>query len=256
MLQSRFIYHLFIYSMRLAKFLSQAGICSRRQAGRLIDDGLVSVNGEVAGQLTFVDGDEQIIADGQIANIAVRFDYWLYNKPVGVNCVLNKDDPSSIINHLKLPNRLFPVGRLDKDSHGLLLLTNHGELCHRLLSPAYQHQKCYRVKVEPHYDVADLVCDNSQDAVKAMSNGVNIKGQTTKPCVINMLGTNHFEITLTQGLNRQIRRMALTQGYKVIDLQRIGIANLLLEDLAIGQSRRLTDLELNQLKSLLFTAET
>ena len=230
--------------MRLAKFLSQAGICSRRQAGRLIDAGLVSVDGKIAEQLTFVSGCEDIICDGQSAQLPTQFDYLLYNKPVGINCVFNKSDPSSIINHLDLPNRLFPVGRLDKDSHGLLLLTNNGELCHRLLAPQFEHNKRYVVTVEPHYKVASLCPKTSPDFITAMSAGIKIKEQITKPCVVNLLATNRFEITLTQGLNRQIRRMALTQGYKVVDLQRISIVNLTLGDLPIGQSRNLSKAEI------------
>jgi pseudouridine synthase len=250
---SPFCYHhnlthpLKIHPMRLAKFLSQAGICSRRQAGRLIDAGLVSVDGTIAGQLTFVAGHEHIVADGQTAQFPSQFEYLIYNKPIGVDCVFDESDPSSIINHLPLPNRLFPVGRLDKDSHGLLLLTNHGDLCHRLLSPAHLHQKRYWVTVEPHHKVADLALNTSAKFIKAISNGVEIKGQITKPCVVTLLGTNRFEITLIQGLNRQIRRMALTQGYKVVDLQRVGIVNLLLGDLPVGQSRPLTATELNEL---------
>jgi pseudouridine synthase len=234
--------------MRLAKFLSQAGICSRRQAGRLIDAGLVTVDGVIAGQLTFVQGQENIIADGQCAKLPNQFEYLLYNKPVGVDCVVNKNDPSSVINHLQLPSRLFPVGRLDKDSHGLLLLTNDGHLCHQLLSPEHSHDKHYLVTVEPHKNVADLTSATADSFITAINNGVKVKGQITKPCEITLLATNRFEIVLTQGLNRQIRRMAQAQKYNVIDLQRVSIANLQLGSLSLGSMRSLTTTELSMLK--------
>lgn len=222
--------------MRLAKFLSLAGICSRRHAGRLIDAGLVTVNGQLAGHLTFVDGNETIIADGKSATLPEQYHYIIYHKPVGIDCVFKADNPNSIINQLNLPMRLFPVGRIDKDSHGLMLLTNDGDWCNRLLSPQYEHPKRYLVSVEPLYDLPDI----DEAFVASMSNGIVLNGVMTLPCEVELLATNRFAITLHQGLNRQIRRMAKSLGYLVVDLQRVSMGNLELGDLAVGQWRDLS----------------
>jgi 16S rRNA U516 pseudouridylate synthase RsuA-like enzyme len=178
---------------------------------------------------------------------------------------MNVNDPASITHKLhsqNLPNRLFPVGRLDKDSHGLLLLTNHGDLCHRLLSPDFVHSKRYLVTVEPHFGVSELgvaelgvaelgVNDSvAEQFVRSISAGVQIKGELTQPCQVEMLATNRFAITLTQGRNRQIRLMALAFGYRVVDLQRVSIVNLELADLPLDQWRSVDEEELAGLLAL------
>ncbi len=233
--------------MRLAQFLVHAGVCSRRGAIKMIADGHVSVNGKVAEHPAMVTGDEEIIADGQKAILPDQCTYVIYNKSVGIDCNCVANNPSSIVNHLTLPTRLFPVGRIDKDSHGLMLLTNDGALCQRLLSPDYSHPKTYRVSVEPHYQQPDIGVDFQQK----MSQGIELDGVFTLPCKLKLLSKNQFEITLTQGLNRQIRRMSRTLGYKVIDLQRVSILNLTLDNLSLNQSRELNNEEISELKALL-----
>ena len=233
--------------MRLTQFLVHAGICSRRVAIKMIADGLVSINGKVATHPATVNGDEEIIADGQKAELPAQCCYVIYNKPVGIDCNCVASNPQSIVNHVSLPTRLFPVGRIDKDSHGLMLLTNDGILCQRLLSPDYSHPKTYLVSVEPHYQQPDIGAEFQQK----MSQGIELDGVLTRPCTLNLLGKNCFEITLTQGLNRQIRRMSRSLGYKVIDLQRIRILNLTLNNVALNQSRELSNAEISELKALL-----
>ncbi|WP_372739955.1 pseudouridine synthase [Neptunomonas sp.] len=238
--------------MRLTQFLVHAGICSRRAAIKMIADGLVSINGIVAEHPATVEGDEKIIADGRKAILPDQCCYVIYNKPVGIDCNCVADNPHSIVNHVTRPTRLFPVGRIDKDSHGLMLLTNDGILCQRLLSPDYSHPKTYLVSVEPHYRQPDIGTDFQQ----RMSQGIELDGVLTRPCQLKLLSKNRFEITLTQGLNRQIRRMTRSLGYKVIDLQRIRILNLTLSSLALNQSRELSNTEISELKAHLSHSQT
>jgi pseudouridine synthase len=233
--------------MRLTQFLVHAGICSRRAAIKMIANGLVSINGQVAVHPATLAGDEEVIADGQKAVLPKQCCYVIYNKPVGIDCNCIANNPHSIVNHITLPTRLFPVGRIDKDSHGLMLLTNDGILCQRLLSPDYSHPKTYLVSVEPHYQQPDIGADFQQ----RMSQGIELDGVKTLPCKLKLLSKNHFEIILTQGLNRQIRRMSRALGYKVIDLQRVRILNLTLNNLALNQSRELSGSEITKLKDLL-----
>lgn len=239
--------------MRLSQFLVFAGICSRHSASKLIAARLVTIDGVIAEHPCFVSGQEEIIADGTLAILPDQCSYVLYNKPVGVDCNCNADNPQSIVNQLVLPPavsiRLFPVGRIDKDSHGLMLLTNDGDLCYRLLSPDYSHPKTYRVTVEPHYKKPDIDADFQQK----MTQGIDLDGTLTLPCELTIFDKNQFTITLTQGLNRQIRRMSRALGYKVIDLQRIHIMNLALGDLPLNQSRELTTEELATLKKHIST---
>lgn len=233
--------------MRLTQFLVHAGICSRRAAIKMIADGLVSIDGNIAQHPATLTGNEKVIADGQKAELPKQCCYVIYNKPVGIDCNCVDSNPQSIVNHVTVPTRLFPVGRIDKDSHGLMLLTNDGVLCQRLLSPDYSHPKTYLVSVEPHYQQPDI----GADFLQKMSQGIELDGVSTLPCTLKLITRNQFEITLTQGLNRQIRRMSRALGYKVIDLQRIRILNLTLKHLALNQSRELRDAEITELKALL-----
>lgn len=221
--------------MRLSQYLSVAGVCSKRTASRRIRAGDVLVNGVVADNHTVITGDERIIVDGQAILLPENYTYVVYNKPVGVDCNCRPNDPASIVNHLVLPKRLFPVGRLDKDSHGLLLLTDNGGLCHRLLSTDAHYRKTYRVSVRPHYqrpDIGSAFRDHMQQ-------GIELDGLRTLPCELVMIGVNQFVITLRQGLHRQIRRMSRVLGYHVTDLQRISIGDVELEGLALGDWRYL-----------------
>ncbi|NRA55544.1 MAG: pseudouridine synthase [Gammaproteobacteria bacterium] len=230
--------------MRLAQFISRSGFCSRRAASRLIDSGVVTVAGKLAGHLSFVDGTEEVAIAGTVVTLAKQARYVIYNKPVGIDCNCNEDDPDSIINQLTFSPRLFPVGRLDKDSHGLLLLTNDGDLCHRLLAPQFNHPKTYLVTVEPYYGMGNI----NDEFVLKMSQPITLKQATTKACTVELVGLNQFKITLTQGLNRQIRKMAQVCGYRVVDLQRLTLVNLELGTLALGQWRDLSSAELADLK--------
>ena len=248
--------------MRLAKFISAAGHCSRRAASRLIDEKRVLVDGLIAGHLTFVDGAQCVSIGEQVISVCSQSRVYLYHKPVGIDCNCDESNPHSIVHRIKSifqqspqqsiedslpskPSRLFPVGRLDKDSHGLLLLTNDGELCHQLLSPDFSHAKVYRVVVTPSYrNVRAQRPLIDQAFVDAMNDGVLLKGVLTKPAMVNIIADNQYEITLIQGLNRQIRRMASSQGFKVIDLQRISLAGLKLADLDVDQCRPLTSSEM------------
>ncbi|BBB29533.1 pseudouridine synthase [Neptunomonas japonica] len=233
--------------MRLTQFLVHAGVCSRRAAIKMIADGHVSIDGQVAVHPSTVTGDEEIIAGGEKATLPTQCCYVIYNKPVGIDCNCVADNPHSIINHVTLPTRLFPVGRIDKDSHGLMLLTNDGVLCQRLLSPDYSHPKTYLVTVEPHYQQPDI----GDDFQQKMSQGIQLDNVLTRPCKLTLLSKNRFKITLTQGLNRQIRRMTRSLGYKVVDLQRVSIMNLSLQGLPLNQLRELTNEEAHELKTRL-----
>jgi len=239
--------------LRLAKYIAQAGVCSRRAASRLIDAGEAFVNGEVANHLTFVTEQDTIIVAGEAITLSAQRIYIAYHKPVGIDCNFNSDDPTSLINHIANdgPHRLFAVGRLDKDSSGLLLLTNDGECCHRLLSPLYKQAKRYIVNVRPSFEriAANDAALNSQ-FVSALSGGVLIDGQVTLPCQVSLLSENCFEIILTQGLNRQIRKMALSQGFIVTALQRVTFANISLDDLSTGEQRALFKDEIDEILCL------
>jgi len=222
--------------IRLSKSIADSGLCSRRQAGRLIVAGTVTVGGMVARTNGWVDTCDyaSITVDGKKLSVITNKHYLIYNKPVGIDCnYSNRTD--SLKTQIDFPTRLFPIGRLDKDSQGLLLLTNDGEFCQQLMHPRYHHPKTYRVHVDK----------NLQDNfVALMSAGVEILDTVTQTCNVTVINEVEFEIILTQGLNRQIRRMCKTLGYKVTDLKRTKILSIELGDLAIGHWRTLQKTEL------------
>lgn len=230
--------------MRLAQYIALTGLCSRRAAARLIREGKITIDGRRANHIDSIttietrQGMEVVqkicVEDRPIKPIEAK-QYWILNKRVGTDCRLLANEPSSLIHLLPAQPRLYPVGRLDKDSHGLLLLTNDGNLTQRLLHPDYQHTKRYEVRLDRPFDDSFL---------HQMANGVNYKSVITLPCHTRRLGADRFEIILTQGLNRQIRRMSQALGYKVIDLKRIAIATLQLGELPKGELRPLTGDEL------------
>ena len=233
--------------MRLAKYLALTGYCSRRAATRLIRDGHVMFNERLANHIDSVtlidtpDGQdclEQIVVDGERLKAVEAKAYWLFNKAVGTDSRLLADLPNSLLHLLPPSPRLYPVGRLDKDSRGLLLLTNDGELTHQLMHPDFGHNKTYHVRVDRDFDEAFL---------QRMAAGVSYKEVTTLPCTITRLASDSYEIILTQGLNRQIRRMSQALGFKVIDLKRVSIQTLELADLAEGEMRPLSQTELGKL---------
>lgn len=230
---------------RLAKWIAHSGYCSRRAAERLIAAGAVSVNGAVAKHTDAVSALDRIcINDEPLAGLPPLC-YMLYHKPVGVDCNNRPQDPASLYQVLKLlPQRLFAVGRLDKDSSGLLLLTNDGELCQHLLHPDYYHEKSYRVDTDKAI-TADFIAN--------MATGVRWqlgeKVYQSRPCKVEQSGTRQFYITLTQGLHRQIRYMCKALGYRVIVLQRERLLNLQLNGLPVAALRKLSEAELTQLLS-------
>ncbi|MCL1088220.1 23S rRNA pseudouridine(2604) synthase RluF [Shewanella profunda] len=239
--------------MRLAKYLAQCGIGSRREACRLIAAGRITLNGRTASHTDPVSLDEtfhcldRIELDGIPISSAEKLVYWMFNKAVGTDCRLLEQDKTSLLHLLPKTPRLYPVGRLDKDSRGLLLLTNDGALTHKLMHPSFAHSKTYHVQLDRPFD--DIFLTNMAERVK-------YKEVQTLPCQVSRLSSDSFEIVLTQGLNRQIRRMSKALGYRVIDLERVAIMTLNLRELALGelqegQMRPLTKSEIAELKAAL-----
>jgi 23S rRNA pseudouridine2604 synthase len=220
--------------VRLNKYISETGACSRREADKWIDAGRVTCNGQVAALGTrVVDGDEVCI-DGEPIGAKKKPIYIALNKPVGVTCTTEADVEDNIIDLVGYPERIFPIGRLDKDSQGLILLTNDGDIVNEILRSENNHEKEYVVTVDR--PVTDL-------SLKMMASGVKIMGELTKPCRVSRIDRESFRMILTQGLNRQIRRMCSALGYKAQRLERVRIMNIHLGDLKPGQWRYLTDPE-------------
>ena len=225
---------------RINKFLSEVGYCSRRQADTLIDQGRVYVNRKPAVMGMKVLEEDMIEIDGEKINQSKKKKIFIaLNKPRGVVCTTNAGvEENNIIDFLKFPERVFPIGRLDKSTTGLILLTNDGETANRILKTANNNEKEYLVKVNRPIP---------ESILKKMSEGVPMLGKTTKKCIVEKVKTNQFKITLTQGLNRQIRRMCDYFDYKVVSLQRIRIMNIKL-DLPEGKFRLLNNQEIKGLK--------
>ena len=225
---------------RLALLIAQSGLCSRRAASRLITAGRVSVNGEPASHTLHLPDASSICVDGKPLPTQAKLSYYLYHKPVGIDCNIRPEDPSSIAAVLHgLPARLYPVGRLDKDSRGLLLLTNDGALTHRLLHPGAKQAKTYWVEVDK-----PLRADFSARFAAGISWQVGPHQYQALPCQARPLGTSRFEVILYEGQNRQIRYMCRELGYRVQDLRRVAIGKLALGSLAAGELRPLTAAEL------------
>jgi 23S rRNA pseudouridine2604 synthase len=226
--------------MRLNKFISETGVCSRRVADQWIDAGRVTVNGVTATLGTQVNDGDEVLLDNQPLSSKPNPVYLALNKPVGITCTTERHVVGNIIDFIHYPQRIFPIGRLDKDSDGLILLTNNGDIVNDVLRVENAHEKEYRVTVDKPVTDAFL---------KGMASGVRILGTLTKPCVVRRLGANSFSIILTQGLNRQIRRMCAAFDYRVRRLQRIRIMHIELGNLKMGQWRLLTEKEALQLQS-------
>jgi 23S rRNA pseudouridine2604 synthase len=222
--------------MRLNKFISESGRCSRREADEWLADGRVTVNGRIAGLGDVVETDDEVRVDGdlvrsrQSAGAKSRVYIALY-KPRGITCTTESDVENNIVDFVDYPERIFPIGRLDKDSEGLILLTNDGDIVNRLLRVENRHEKEYVVTVNRAI---------TPEFVARMSRGVDIGEQVTRPCKVQRLSKFTFRIVLTQGLNRQIRRMCEAQGMWVRSLVRVRIVNLRLGHLKPGQWRKLT----------------
>lgn len=224
--------------VRLNKYLSEAGVCSRREADRLIETGRVTVDGQraqtgmriVPGQVVKV-GNKVVSKQDEMIVLAV-------NKPRGIVCTEERRERDSIVRFLNYPVRVTYIGRLDKDSHGLLLMTNNGDIINKMMRAANKHEKEYKVTVDKEI---------TEDFLKKMAAGVSILDTVTRPCTVKKIGKYTFSIILTQGLNRQIRRMCEALGYEVKDLLRVRVMNITLDGLKDGQYRKLTDQELNEL---------
>ena len=225
---------------RINKYIASSGLCSRREADRLIEEGRVTVNGIVAESGMQVCSDDVVLVDGKNIIPETNAVYIAFNKPLGVTCTTDSRDPSNIIDYIGYPERIFPIGRLDKNSSGLILLTNDGSIVNTLLRAENNHEKEYQVTVDRPYD---------DKFIKEMQSGVPVLGQITLPCKINRVSARVFRIILHQGLNRQIRRMCEYEGYKVVKLRRIRFMNINLGTLGTGQWRYLTAKEVNELKS-------
>lgn len=225
---------------RINKFLSEVGYCSRRQADGLIEQGRIYVNKKPAKMGMKVSEDDLIEVDGEKINQSKKKKIFIaLNKPRGVVCTTNSGvEENNIIDFLNFPERIFPIGRLDKSTTGLILLTNDGETANKILKTANDNEKEYLVKVNRPIPLSVL---------KEMSEGVPILNKKTKKCVVVKIKTNQFKIILTQGLNRQIRRMCDYFDYKVVSLQRIRIMNIKL-DIPEGKFRMLTDNEIKLLR--------
>ncbi|MDO5033248.1 MAG: pseudouridine synthase [Eubacteriales bacterium] len=233
-------------SMRLNRFLSDAGYCSRRQADKLIEAGRVRVDGQPAliGQ-KISPRENKVEVDGK--PIAARtpaedYVYLALNKPQGITCTSDPRRRDNLITYLNYPKRVFHIGRLDRDSEGLILLTDDGSIVNKILRAQNRHEKEYLVEVDRDYD---------QDFIRQMQEGVEILGQTTLPTKLRPLSPRRFRLVLRQGLNRQIRRMCEALGYQVVYLQRRRIMNIDLGNLPLGHYRELTPKEVRDLKALL-----
>lgn len=226
--------------IRLNKYLSDIGVCSRRAADRLAQEGRITVNGTAAEPGMRVTPQDVILVDGKPVRKEERKVYLALNKPRGIVCTAEKREKNNIIDYLNYPLRVYPVGRLDKDSEGLILLTNDGAIVNGMMRARNRHEKEYQVKVDRAFD---------REFIGQMARGVPILDTVTRPCRVKRTGSDTFTIILTQGLNRQIRRMCEALGYRVVRLKRVRIMNIRLDGLARGAWRELTAEELRALKA-------
>lgn len=230
--------------MRINKYIASTGICSRRKAEEYIENKQVKINGEIAILSSVVlDGDE-VSLNGQIIKPKENTIVLLFNKPKGITCTSEHEVKDNIIDYIHYPERIFPIGRLDKDSHGLILLTNNGDLVNKCLRVENGHEKEYVVRVDK--EINDDFINSMQKGVR-IYNPVSHHYTKTLPCTVTQKGKNHFNIILKQGLNRQIRRMCKELGYHVISLKRIRFMFLNL-DVEEGKYRLLTDSEIERLE--------
>lgn len=225
-------------SVRLNKSISDSGYCSRREADTLIEKGRVTVNGEKSTLGDRVMPGDIVMVDGKLISENATEVFIMLNKPVGITCTTDTRFDDNVVDFVKHPERIFPVGRLDKPSEGLLLLTNEGDIVNKILRAGNKHEKEYIVKVDRHV---------TDEFIKRMGSGIPILETVTKRCKVERVSRFEFRIILVQGLNRQIRRMCEYLGYEVVALQRIRLMNLVLGDLPVGEWR---DLTVDELKTL------
>jgi len=221
-------------TLRINKFFTHHGICSRREADRLIESGRVTINQRVAVLGDQVGPGDVIARDGQVIPWETAPIYIKYHKPVGVTTTSESHVPRNIIAEIGHPDRIFPIGRLDKDSSGLILLTNDGDIVNEILRTEHGHEREYEVSVDRPFD---------QSFIDHMTQGVVILDRPTKPCRVERLGPARFRIILTEGRNRQIRRMCQLLGYRVTQLQRVRMMHITIKGLGEGEWRALTEEE-------------
>lgn len=226
------------HTIRINKFFTEKGICSRREADRLIESGLITINGRVAKLGDQVEPSDVIAREGHVIPWGKANLYIKYHKPVGVTTTSESHVARNIIAEIGHPERIFPIGRLDKNSSGLILLTNDGNIVNEILRAEFGHEREYLVQVDRPFD---------QSFLDRMANGVVILGSVTRPCRMMRVGRDQFHIILTEGRNRQIRRMCQALGYRVIKLHRTRIMHMTIKGLGSGEWKELTAQEREQL---------
>jgi 23S rRNA pseudouridine2604 synthase len=229
-------------STSLNKYISETGICSRREADKFIESGRVTLNGVIAVKGNRVTEGDVVLLNGKPLRSNPKRIYIAFHKPRGLTCTTDLRDKSNVVSYINHTQRIFPIGRLDKDSEGLIFLTNDGDIVNKILRSRNGHEKEYIVVVDKPL---------APDFVRRMSNGIPILGTTTKQCAVEKKGQSTFRIILTQGLNRQIRRMCEYMGYEVKKLKRIRIMSMKLDDLAVGKWRYFTETEMKEIEELL-----
>ena len=233
-------------TISLNKFISSTGFCSRRQADEWIESGRVRINGKVAKKGNRVDIDDKVTIDGEKIGGTKKGKkkkrvYIVLNKPKGITCTTDLKDKDNIISYIRHPKRIFPIGRLDKSSTGLILLTNDGDIVNKILRSENNHEKEYEVAVNKNVTTEFLT---------KMSSGVRIMGKRTKKCKVKKKGSKTFTITLTEGMNRQIRRMCNAFDYKVVSLNRTRVMNIKISNIRLGTWRDLTNEEVSTLMKM------
>ncbi|EGU30389.1 23S rRNA pseudouridine(2604) synthase RluF [Vibrio scophthalmi] len=226
---------------RLNKYISETGYCSRREADKLIDQGRVTINGQIPEMGTKVMSGDDVCIDGQPLKAKEKPVYIALNKPTGITCTTERDIPGNIVDFIGHRSRIFPIGRLDKPSDGLIFLTNDGDIVNKILRAGNNHEKEYVVRVDKPI---------TDDFIRRMGAGVNILDTVTLPCKVTKETKFSFRIVLTQGLNRQIRRMCEALGYEVFKLRRVRIMNITLDDIPNGRWRYLSDDEINEIHAM------
>lgn len=224
--------------MRINKFFSNMGYCSRKETNRLIEENRVTVNGKLCIPGQWVEETDIILVDNKPL-VSKNKVYILLNKPVGITCTAAKEVEGNIVSYMGYSEYIFPVGRLDKESQGLILMTNDGELANKILNSDNEHEKEYMVTLDKSFD---------DSFIEGMASGVEILNIKTRPCKVTRVSDDTFRIILTQGLNRQIRRMSKAFAYNVKILERVRIMNLKIDGIEIGKWRHLTKIEENELK--------
>ncbi|MCF0050711.1 23S rRNA pseudouridine(2604) synthase RluF [Dyadobacter sp. LJ53] len=231
--------------IRINKYISETGFCSRREADRLVEQGRVMLNGRTAVLGDKATAADEVKIDGKLLKTRKAAVYIAFNKPVGITCTTERDVKGNIIDFIRHPERIFPIGRLDKPSEGLIFLTSDGDIVNKILRAGNNHEKEYVVTVDKQI---------TPDFINKMASGVPVLGTITKKCFVKKEGSHVFTIVLTQGLNRQIRRMCEYLGYHVTKLKRMRIMNVTLENLPTGQWRNLTREEMQTINAAVETS--